>query len=231
MTSTGERSEPVSAPGGASAPAGRSKGDEGPSGKPVPVLREVIRAVIAVLVGAAIGLVAKFNDEHGGLQDIGTYVALWGALAAVTAFWAPSRGIAALRAALVMAAAMTTYYAYQAHLFGYFSENLYAGWLGLSLTAVPVWAFLVAGGRGTGWLAALAASAPVGLLVAEAWSTRHHFDLHGEVAIVNVAVAVLLVVVVPRTWAQRGRVVACAVPVSLVAMPVIDAVVRFVPGI
>jgi Family of unknown function (DUF6518) len=104
-----------------------------------------------------------------------------------------------------MGAAMTAYYAYQALLFGYFPQRLWLAWLVLSVVAVPVWAAGVFRARGSGWWSALAASAPVGLLLAEAWSQQHSLGRHLALALFDGTAAVALLVLLPRSARQRLR--------------------------
>ncbi|MDO9352159.1 MAG: DUF6518 family protein [Solirubrobacteraceae bacterium] len=193
-------------------------------------MRAAAALLATAVAGAGVGALAKVVDA-GPMGNVGTDYGLWVLLVALIGAFGPNLLEAAARAAGFMGAAMAAYYAVQAAQFGYFSQNLFVAWFALSLTAVPVLAAASFLARRDGLAAALAAALPVGLLLLEAWSKRHHPEVASETIVVDLVAAALLIAVLSRSGRlQFVRVLAFSVPAALVLGPVHDAAMALVPS-
>lgn len=176
-------------------------------------MRHIVNALYIGALGALLGVLAKMADGTTvGL--IGTYIGFWVLATTLVAVYSPSPRSAAVHAFVFLAAMLATYYAYSTMLFGFFPRTQFAAWGGIALLA-PVGGYAVWYARGAGWLAAILAAVPIGLLMAEGYpfvytlSVPLGFDL---------AAAVVLLFVVPRGWQQRWRVL----PLALLLAWVMD---------
>ena len=187
-------------------------------------------ALPAVLGGGA-GIAAKAGDESGWrwAADLGSWPAAWVLAVALIGWRAPTVRAAAVRAGVFFAAMTVAYYAWAAVVlhFGW-NVRLLVAWLVLSATAVP----LTAAGahsatRRTGWL-------PAALLALAAGITLGGGALgdagdHPVQAVVDVLVAGVLVVVLPRDGRTRLGASLLTLPLTWVAAQLLD-VLRAVLG-
>jgi hypothetical protein len=197
-----------------------------------------ISLLAALLSGSVAGASAKFADESGipGAGMIGTYFGVWIMCVAVIAALSHSWRRAVVCSMTFLLAMIAAYYVSQMLLFGFFSTRLLLAWTAIALFLAPPFAALAWCARGYGWQAALGATLPVGLLLAEAYSLRLRLDVNEDYRIVfvfDVVCAVVLLLVLPRNRAQWVRVLALT-PVIMVgarlvleyALQVVGAFVR-----
>ena len=174
--------------------------------------------------GVLAGIAAKAADESRWrwAADLGSYPAAWVLAVALIGWRAPSLHTAAVRAGVFFAAMTVAYYGWAALVlhFGW-NVRLLIGWLVLSATAVPLTAAAAHWStRRSGW--------PPGALLATAagitlgGGALGHAGEHPVQAVADVAVAVLLVGVLPRNGRTRVWAVALALPLTWVAAQLLD---------
>lgn len=178
--------------------------------------------LLAALAGLALGALAKMADQSSvpGLGDIGTRMGVWIAVVTVTAVTAPTRRVASVRSALMMVSMVAAYYTGTYLYFRVVTPLDIAVWGIVALTGVPALAALVWSARSSGWSASASAALPVGLLAAEAWTLRHYVSmgLHIGPFVFDVVAALLLLLLLPSTHAQRLRTGVLVVPVAIMGM-------------
>ena len=191
------------------------------------------RTASALAAGAGLltGVAAKAGDESGWrwAADLGSYPAAWVLAVALVGWRAPSLRDAALRSGVFFAAMTIAYYGWAAVVlhFGW-DVRLLVAWLVLSATAVPATAAAAhlatrRSGPLPGALLAVAAGIALGGgALGEAWE-------HPVQAVADVAVAAVLVLVLPRDGRTRLWAVALTVPCTWVAAQLLD-VLRDVLG-
>ena len=182
-------------------------------------------AALAALVGGVVaGAGVKAAERYGlpGASDFGNYFGLWILLAAAIAAWSHSRRDAVLHVVIFLLAMVASFYVSTLLLLGYFLTHLFLAWTVVALVLAPPFAALVWQARGTGWMPALATALPIGLLLAEAYSLRWVLGIHGVQFGFDVAAAAALLMILPKGYAQRLRVLALAPVIALGARVVIE---------
>jgi hypothetical protein len=194
-------------------------------------------AVLAALLGGlGAGAVAKVADESSipAVGHLGTTLGVWIMLVAVIAAWSYSRQRAVLCATTFLLAMVAAYYVVQMLLFGFFSPHLFLAWAAIGGVLGPPFTALVWQARSVGWLAALGAAVPIGLLLAEAYDVRLHLqnpfnDTYKVQFVFDIACAVVLLLLLPKHHIQRLRALALT-PVIVLGTPVVLQYVWSVVG-
>ena len=186
---------------------------------------------LAALAGVLAGIAAKAGDESGWrwAADLGSYPAAWVLVVALVGWRAPSLPAAAARAGVFFAGMTVAYYAWAALVlhFGW-DVRLLVAWLVLSATAVPVTAAGVhLATRRSGWLPGALLAAAAGITLGGGALTEA--GDHPVQAVVDVVVAVVLVVVLPRDGRTRLWAAALTLPLTAAAAQLLD-VLRAVLG-
>lgn len=149
------------------------------------------------------GILAKRADGIPVIGEIGTELGIWVLVATVLAVWSPSPKVAALRVFAFFAAMLVTYYTYSMVLFGFFPTYYFLMW-GWVACLSPIAAYVVWHARGNGWVAALCASLPVAVLLAEGYSFYYTFRVPQGFALLS---ALLLFAILPVKKPQRLRMI------------------------
>jgi hypothetical protein len=195
--------------------------------------RHVTTAALLALAGALVGIAAKAADESSWswAADLGTYPAAWVLAVALIGRQAPGPVAAAVRAAAFFAAMSLAYYAWAALVLGFGWTWLLGAWLVLSATVVPVVAAAVHWAtRRAGVLAGAVMAATAGLVLAGDgvlrlwyWLTEGWPGLHLVQGVVDVLVALILTVVLPRQRSTRVWAVVLALPMAWLAAQALPA--------
>ncbi|MCF6745061.1 hypothetical protein E9529_12380 [Blastococcus sp. KM273128] len=194
--------------------------------------REPLRLAVAALGGVLAGVAAKAADESGWrwAADLGTYPAAWVLAVALIGRAAPSLLPAAVRAAVFFAAMTLAYYAYAAWVLHFGWNRLLPVWLGLSATAVAltsagVWWATRRSGPLPGAVLALAAGIVLarGEFLALWWAVTDPVDgapapVHPVQGVVDAAVALVLVLVLPRSRSARVWGLLLLAPATVLAL-------------
>ena len=179
--------------------------------------RRGVRGDLRVLGGLAAlgvlgGIAAKAGDESGWewAGDLGSYPAAWVLAVALIGRAAPTWRAAAARAAGFIAVMTVAYYAYAAWVLGFGWNRLLPVWLILSATAV-------AGAAVAAWWGTRRIGPLPGALMAGAAGIVLAGPGAGVQLVVDVAVAVVLVLLLPRHGSTRACAVVLAVPMAWLA--------------
>lgn len=195
--------------------------------------REVALVAALAALGAVAGIAAKAADESGWrwAADLGSYPAAWVLAVAVIGRFAPAPWAAAVRSTVFFAAMTAAYYGWAVWVLGFgYEPDLILTWLVLSATAVAAvaavswWATRRPGpvaGALTALIAgtALAGGAVRGVLLS--WSGTP-VVLHPAQAVVDVVVAAVIVLVLPRHRLTRVWAAVLVVPLWWLAAEVLD---------
>ena len=179
---------------------------------------------LAVGGGLGAGIAAKAADFSGWqwANDLGHHPAAWVLVVALIGWRAPSLRAAAVHAGVFFAAMTVAYYAWAALVLDRGWElRLLVAWLVLSATAVPLTA--AAGHlatRRTGWLPGAALALAAGIVLGG--GVLADPGAHPVQAVVDLAVAVVLVVVLPRDGRTRLWAVALTAPLTWCAAQLLD---------
>jgi hypothetical protein len=186
--------------------------------------------VAAAALGVLAGVLAKVADESPipWAGDLGSYPAAWVLVVALLGWSAPTWLTAVLRAAVFFAAMTVAYYAWAAEVLDFgWNVRLLATWLVLSGTAVPatavaVWWASRRAGVLPGALLALAAGMDLagGVLQRQYWiwtGAQPNLVAQPVQAVVDVGVALVLVLVLPRNRRTRLWALALLVPMTWLA--------------
>ncbi len=165
---------------------------------------------IALLSGLIFGTVAKLADESGipGVGIIGSYFGVWIVFVALIAHNSSTWWRAVLYALIFLLTMITAYYLTQMLLFGFFATSLFLIWVAIALILAPPLAALIAHAHGAGWVSALGAALPVGLLFHEAYSLRWRLAVNEDYLILfmfDIICAVILLLFLARDRLQRVR--------------------------
>jgi hypothetical protein len=170
-------------------------------------------------LGLLAGVLAKAADESGlrWAADLGSYPAAWVLAVALLGRAALTVRAAAARSAASFAAMSVAYYAWATLFLGFGWNRLLVAWLLLSATAVPAvaaavqWATRRPGPLPGALLAGVAGIVPAGgAVLADAGA-------HPLQAVADVAVAVVLVAVLPRDARTRLWAAVLLVPATWLA--------------
>ena len=179
---------------------------------------------LAAAGGLAAGIAAKAADGSTWrwAEELGHYPAAWVLVVALTGWRAPSLRAAGVRAGVFFAAMTVAYYAWAALVLDRGWElRLLAAWLVLSATAVPLTAAAVR------WATGRTGPVPGALLAMAAAITLGGGVLldaadHPVQAVVDVAVALVIVVVLPRAARTRLWAAALTLPLAVLAAQLLD---------
>jgi hypothetical protein len=191
--------------------------------------------LVAVVTGVLAGVAAKAADESGWrwAADLGSYPAAWVLAVALIGRSAPSAATAAFRAAAFFASMTMAYYGYAALVLGFGWNRLLPVWLVLSATAVAVTAGVAREAtRRPGALPGAAVALAAGIVLAGGEFLPLWYRLtgtgggaplvHPVQGVVDVVVAVVLVLVLPRHRSTRGWGLLLLAPLTAVAGQLLD---------
>ncbi|TFV89946.1 hypothetical protein [Blastococcus sp. CT_GayMR16] len=170
------------------------------------------------LVGGIAGVAAKAADESGWrwAADLGSYPAAWVLVVALLGWLSPTGVAAVLRSAVFFAAMSVAYYAWAAVVLDFgWNGRLLTAWLFLSATAVPATALAV-------WWAGRRSGILPGALLAGAAAIVLAGHGTGVQLVVDVAVALVLVVLLPRHRSTRAWAIVLVLPMAWLAGYALD---------
>ena len=173
-----------------------------PESPPHTAVQKVAWVVGVMLLGAALGLLAKLFDNTPVIGLIGTYLGFWIFAATVIAAWSRSPIAAALHVFSFFVAMLVAYYTYSMVLFGTFNRYYFLAWTVASLIS-PLCAVVAWYARANGWAAAFCASLPIGLLLTEGYP---FFYTRSIPLGFNILAAALLLIILTNNAAQKIRV-------------------------
>ena len=182
--------------------------------KEKPSLKEIVTGIfLCLFLGVFFGAIAKHFDSISIIGDITTRIGIWVLIATLLAAWSSkSPEAAAANVFGFFAGMLATYYAYSTLLFGFLPRYYFYAWGTFALLS-PIGAYVVWYSRGEGWVAAICAALPIGLLLAQGYPFYYTYSvLHGF----DLLAAIILVAVLPVTNAQRLRLLPVSIAVFLI---------------
>lgn len=174
--------------------------------------RKAALAIFSFILGAFSGFLAKYFDNVPYIGAIGTSLGVWILIATFLAAWSRSPKAAALHVLLFFVALLAVYYFYSMVLFGFFPQYYFFAWGVIALLS-PLGAFIVWYARGIGWIAAICASLPIGLLLVEGHSFIYTRSIPQGF---DILAAMVLMVMLGNAGGQRIRILLSVVVVFLI---------------
>ena len=176
------------------------------------IKQKMLYVLLNFVFGIILGFLSKyieaiphfgiFGDFLNLLGDISSKIGMWIFIATIISCWSQAPGLGAINVFAFVSGMLLTYYIYSMKLFGFFPTHYFLRW-GLIAFASPLAAYIVWFGRGTGWIAALCAALPIGLLIEQGFSFFYSFSpSHGF----DIVVSVILFILLPTKKYQRLRV-------------------------
>ncbi|MCL1964801.1 MAG: DUF6518 family protein [Firmicutes bacterium] len=174
--------------------------------------REALFVLLVILIGLILGFIAKATDSVSVMGEIGTYLGVWIFAATLIAAFSRSPLLSALHTLIFFLAMLISYYAYGSLALGFFPRAYFLGWLIIALLS-PIGGFVVWFSRGKGRIAIICASIPIAMLIAEGHPAYYTYKIP---LILDLIFALILIMILPKTWKQRGFVTLVAAALSLV---------------
>ena len=145
---------------------------------PLTIKQIILKVLLIFALGMFLGFIAKYSDTIPSnslmgsiwhpVSNITTRLGIWVLLATIIAAWSNSPRMGAIKVFMFFSGMLLVYYIYSMSLFGFFPTYYFIRWSGIAL-ASPIAAYIVWFSRGNGWIAALCASMPIGLLVSQCY--------------------------------------------------------------
>lgn len=145
---------------------------------PLTIKQIILKVLLIFALGMFLGFIAKYSDTIPSnslmgsiwhtVSNITTRLGIWVLLATIIAAWSNNPRIGAIKVFAFFSGMLLVYYIYSMRLFGFFPTYYFIRWSGIAL-ASPIAAYIVWFSRGNGWIAALCASMPIGLLVSQGY--------------------------------------------------------------
>jgi hypothetical protein len=167
--------------------------------------------LFVLIFGAILGFLAKYVDGSV-VGQIGSELGIWIFVATTVGAWSRSPRAAALHVFVFFVSMLCVYYLYEMNLFGFFPTRYFLAWGCLAICS-PIGGYVVWFSRGKGWIAALCASIPISLLLAEGYSFIYFFSIPRGF---DLFLAVLLFVFLPIRGLQHIRILPIVVVLFLV---------------
>lgn len=198
----------------------------------------LLRLAGVAALGAASGVLAKVADESGigWLSDLGSYPGAWVVVVALFGFLAPTPMAAGLRSALFFVAMCLAYYGWSILALGFpFASELFF-WLAIAVSAVPAiaasawWAT-----RHRGFRAGVVLAAIAGLALSSGRAHQFWLYANGLVpehvlrpvqALLEISMALVIALVLPRYGVTRGWAAAALVPMVWIAPRLVELAER-----
>lgn len=122
--------------------------------------REVLISLFTMLLGLALGYIAKITDSISMIGEIGTDLGIWVLIVSMIVAFSHTPITAAITAPVFFLSMLASYYLYGHLVLGFFPRAYFTGWLVVSLLS-PIGGFIVWFSRGKGWIAAVCAALPI----------------------------------------------------------------------
>jgi hypothetical protein len=176
------------------------------------IKQNTIRIILFFVLGIFSGFLAKYVDTIPSNDAIGIFIniignitsriGIWVFAATIIAAWSRTPRAGAMHVFAFFAAMLLTYYIYSMKLFGFFPLHYFVRW-GLIALASPLAAYVVWFSRGSGWVAALCAALPVGLLASKGYNFLYTFS---PVSGFDLSAAIILFYILPENKYQYLKV-------------------------
>jgi hypothetical protein len=176
---------------------------------PLTIKQIILKVLVIFALGMFLGFIAKYSDTipSNGLMgsvwqtvsNITTRLGIWVLLATIIAALSNNPRIGAIKVFAFFSGMLLVYYIYSMMLFGFFSTYYFIRWGGIAL-ASPIAAYIVWFSRGNGWIAALCASMPIGLLVSQGYPFFYMFTMTLGFDIFSAIILFLILPMNKKQW-------------------------------
>ena len=180
--------------------------------KPKNGLQLFISLIGSVILGLAIGFLAKYSDTISGdgslfsgmmqtVSQLTTAVGIWIFIGCLLAAWSRSAPIAAVKVGLFFGGMFASSYGYQYYVYHFFPFKQFIFWLIMAVIAIFGSIFVWKGRYHYGWVAALGVALPVALFILIGKSFFYTFHW---LECLNLIFGILLLVLIPKSkdWRQ-----------------------------
>lgn len=180
----------------------------------IDIKREKRISLFVMLLGLALGYIAKKTDSISMIGEIGTDLGIWVFIASIIVAFSHTPITAAINAPIFFLSMLASYYLYGHLVLGFFPRAYFLGWLAVSLLS-PIGGVFVWFSRGNGWVAAVCAALPIAILLAWGYPA---FYVYRIPLMLDILYAVVLLIVLPKTGRQKAitLVISCALAFMMV---------------
>lgn len=164
------------------------------------------------VLGILSGFLAKYMDTISSngiigsliniISNISSRIGMWVFIATIIAAWSRTPKSGAINVFTFFLGMLLAYYIYSMKLFNFFPTYYFIRW-GLIALLSPLAAYIVWFSRGNGWIAALCAALPIGLLVSEGYNFFYTFS---PVSGFDLIAAIILFCILPKNKYQYFKV-------------------------
>lgn len=169
----------------------------------------ILKVLLVFALGMLLGFIAKYSDTVPSnslmgsiwhtVSNITSELGIWVLLATIMATWSNNPRIGAIKVFAFFSGMLLVYYIYSMILFGFFPIYYFNRWGGIAL-ASPIVAYIVWFSRGNGWIAALCASMPIGLLVSQGYPFFYMFTTDLGFDVFSAIILFLILPMNKRQW-------------------------------
>lgn len=176
---------------------------------PVAIKQTILKVILIFAFGMFLGFIAKYSDTIPSnslmgsiwhtVSNITTRLGIWVLLATIIAAWSNTPRMGAIKVFMFFSGMLLVYYIYSMSLFGFFPSYYFIRWGEIAL-ASPIAAYIVWFSRGNGWIAALCASMPIGLLVSQGYPFYYMFTMTLGFDIFSAIILFLILPMNKKQW-------------------------------
>ena len=167
---------------------------------------EILFTLSVIILGLLFGYIAKAADSISIIGHIGTDLGVWIFTAALVAAFSRTPVSAVINTPVFFLSMLLSYYAYGQIVLGFFNEAYFTGWLVVALLS-PAGGIVAWLSRGKGLISGICAAIPASVLLACGYPA---FYTRNPVHILNLLFAVVLLIILTRTWKGRAAAAAAA---------------------
>lgn len=181
-----------------------------------------INVILFFVIGIVLGIVSKYMDTVPSNGVIGSIInvignifsqiEVWALIATIISSWSKTPISAALNVFMFFFGMILSYYIYSMKLFGFFPSYYFIRW-GLIALLSPFGAYVTWYGRGLGWIAALCAALPIGLLLSKGYSFYYLLDISSGF---DLTAAILLYFILPINKKQCFKILPWAIVIAFI---------------
>ncbi|ARC86170.1 putative membrane protein [Clostridium argentinense CDC 2741] len=181
-----------------------------------------INVILFFVIGIVSGIAAKYMDTVPSNGVIGSIInvmgnifsqiEVWVLIATIISSWSKTPISAAINVFMFFFGMILSYYIYSMKLFGFFPSYYFIYW-GLIAFLSPFAAYVTWYGRGQGWIAALCAALPIGLLLSRGYSFYYLLDISSGF---DLAAAILLYFILPINKKQCFKILPWVIVIAFI---------------
>jgi len=170
--------------------------------------QKATRIIVFFVLGILSGFLAKYidtipsNGTIGSLiniiSNISSRIGIWAFIASIIAAWSRTPKAGAIHVFAFFVGMLLAYYIYSMKLFNFFPTYYFIRW-GLIALLSPLAAYIVWFSKRNGWISALCAALPIGLLVSEGYNFFYTFS---PVSGFDLIASIILFCILPKNKYQ-----------------------------